>query len=272
MISSVFSLFIPFLKFGIFIGVVWLHIAFGFKPYIATYLIITDLIKRIRYNIKNKNDRKFDKYGFHLYCGLGGSGKTLSIVNQLREYREKYPKLCIATNFNCELADKKIEKWQDLIEIENPYGQEYGVVFAFDEIHLTLNSQSFKSRPDSLLEYISQQRKLRKQILASSQVFTRVDKILREQTNLVIECSNIFGRWVFLKAFDTEEYLINAELKDNGIKKRRRRWRKNFIATNKIFSLYDTHEVMKPLLKEKTEEELRQETLTRKAINILTQK
>lgn len=231
---------------------------FGLKPYKFLYLTLKDLIKKIKYNIKHKGDREFNKYGFHLYCGLGGKGKTLSIVKQLEEYRKQYPKLWIVTNFKCELANQHMDSWQDLVEIENPNGIQYGVVFAFDEIHLTLNSDSFKSRPDDLLEYISQQRKLRKQILASAQVFTRVDKILREQTNVVIECNNLFGRWVFNKAFLTEEYLVNAELKDNGIRRRQRAWRKNFIATDSLYKLYDTHEVMKPLFKNKTKAELYQ--------------
>ncbi len=236
MFSFIFSL----LKFIFVIVLIFFHIYFGTKPYKAVFYIISDIYVRIIERIKFKGDLPFPHYGFWLYCGLGGSGKTLSIVERLKEYKEKYPKLYIATNFKCELADVKIESWHDLIDIENPLGSQYGVVFAFDEIHLTLNSQGFKNRPDSLLEYISQQRKLRKQILASSQVFTRVDKILREQTNVVIECINIGGRWVFQKAFATEDYLINSDLKDNGIRKRTRLWRRNFIANKKIFDLYET--------------------------------
>lgn len=241
---------------------------FGAKPYIFLYLTFRDLLKKIKYNIKHKEEKKFNKYGFHIYCGLGGKGKTLSIVKQLEEYREQYPKLWIVTNFKCQLADQHLNSWEDLVNIENPNGIEYGVVFAFDEIHLTLNSDSFKSRPDDLLEYISQQRKLRKQILASAQVFNRVDKVLREQTNLVIECNNLFGRWVFNKAFLTEEYLLNAELKDNGIRKRQRAWRKNFIATDSLYKLYDTHEVMKPLFKNKSKSEI----LQTRMINEITKK
>lgn len=240
---------------------------FGLKPYHFFYLAIKDIIKKIYKNIKNKNDRPFDKYGFHLYCGLGGKGKTLSVVHQLKQYRERYPKLWIVTNFKCDLADQHMTNWKDLIEIENPNGVKYGVVFAFDEIHLTLNSDGFKSRPDDLLEYISQQRKLHKQILATAQVFTRVDKVLREQTNIVIECNNILGRWVFNKAFLTEEYLVNAELKDNGMRRRRRAYRNNFIATNSLYNLYDTHEVMKPLFKQKTNKEINEAKALNNLIN-----
>lgn len=256
MFSMLFGMLMFVVKAGFILGLIAMTFFFGYRPYLAIALAISDTFKKIKENKKNPHERYFNNYGFWLYCGLGGTGKTLSIVKKLLEYRQKYPKLWIVTNFECKLADQKLNSWKDLIEIENPNGIEYGVVFAFDEIHLTLNSQNFKSRPDDLLEYISQQRKLHKQILGSAQVFTRVDKVLREQTNMVVECKNLFGRWVFNKGFTTEDYLINAELKDQGTRKRPRAFRFDFIATKSLYDLYDTFEIMKPLMKEKSKAEM----------------
>lgn len=250
---NVINILLPFLFLIFIIAIVTFFIVFKHKPLHLLLLIFKDIYTHIK-NKKNEENQVFPFYGFWLYCGLGGSGKTLSMVQKISELKEKYPKLWVVTNFTTVLADERLNSWEDLINIENPHGSEYGVLFAFDEIHLTLNSDNYRKRPEQLLEYISQQRKLRKLILGSSQVFMRVDKVLREQSNLVIDCRTYFKRWNFQRAYRTEDYLINGELRDKGSRKRDTVWKKNFIATDKIRSLYDTYEVMKPLIKKDNEE------------------
>lgn len=61
----------------------------------------------------------FRGYGFWCYCGLGGSGKTLSMVNQLIKIKKKYPDVKILTNFNFDYSDGKIESWRDLLNTTN---------------------------------------------------------------------------------------------------------------------------------------------------------
>ncbi len=266
---------------------------------------IITFIFAIPYSIKDfilLNKKEFRGYGFHLYCGLGGSGKTLSIVNYLLLLRRKYPKLKIYTNFYFTEGDGIIKNWSDLINITNyetieideseykrlcflkPRKEEkefykkeveclneetgeiqkifkyykiinHGVVFGFDEIHMTLSSDNWKSRPDDLLYYISQQRKMHKQIVASSQVFTRIDKTLREQTNFVVDCKSfLMGRLCSNKYYYTEEYLANDEKKDKGPRKRKFKKYRIFIAVDKIRNAYDTEEIMKELKLGKSKE------------------
>lgn len=262
----------------------FINIILGFKPLICFYFVVLDFIKR---------DRKiFRGYGFLVFVGLGGSGKTLSMVNYLREQKKKYPKVKIFTNFDCIYSDGKIDSWVDIIDAENfetieidkkeydrlvlnndisniySVGSDgadgepvlyykkvhYGVIFGFDEIHLTFNSTKWQDCPENFLEYISQQRKLHKQIISTSQVFNRIDKKLREQTNYVIDCKCIASRWVFNRYFRTCDYLVNSELGDNGIKKRRRSKRNNFISYNSLYYSYDTNQVLCELRKGKSEE------------------
>lgn len=223
----------------------------------------------------------FRGYGFWGFVGLGGSGKTISIVDYLIMMREKYPKVKILTNFECSVSDGKINSWRDLLEVENKEiveitEKEYykykkwnrkniwievtddelfffeeknnGVIFGFDEIHLTFESTRWEDAPDNLLDYISQQRKLHKQIVASSQVFTRINKKLREQTNFVIECrSFLLGRLVVNKYYHTAEYIANDEKFDKGSRKRKTVKRDVFIAYDHIRDKYDTEEIMKDL-------------------------
>ncbi len=223
----------------------------------------------------------FRGYGFWGFVGLGGSGKTISIVDYLILMREKYPKVKILTNFECSVSDGKINSWQDLLEVENKeiveitekeyykykkwkrkkiwievidnelfffYEKNNGVIYGFDEIHLTFESTKWEDAPDNLLDYISQQRKLHKQIVASSQVFTRINKKLREQTNFVIECKSfLMGRLVVNKYYNTAEYIANDEKFDKGSRKRRTVKREVFIAYDEIREKYNTEEIMKEL-------------------------
>lgn len=232
---------------ALFVLLYWLK----FKPIIAVALALYDFIRM--------DKKRFRGYGFWLYCGLGGSGKTLSMVEYLNRMRKKYPAVKIYTNFNYKYADGFINSWQDLIDYDN--GDD-GIIFGFDEIHLTFASQKWQDCPDNMLDYISQQRKLHKQIVASSQVFTRIDKKLREQTNFVIECKSMFmGRWVFNRAFNTTEYLANDEKGDRGARKRRRAWRYSFIAYDKIRQSYDTMQLMKELQHGKPEKVMIRDSL-----------
>lgn len=76
---------------------------------------------------------------------------------------------------------------------------EYGVVFLIDEIHLELNSLESKNVDIEVMVEISQQRKQRKHIVGTSQVFMRMAKPLREQIYDVILCRGFFGLIQFNK-------------------------------------------------------------------------
>lgn len=250
---------------------------------------IKNLIKTIPIFIKDLiiMDRDvFRGYGFWCYCGLGGSGKTISMVRYLDEMHEKYPQLLILTNFDYSGANRKITSWRDLTEVTNiqidkieekkylkfkknkTYKEKdlwievntdnmeleyyvrrnHGVLYGFDEIHLTFESTKWEDAPSNLLDYISQQRKYHKQIVSTSQVFTRIDKKLREQTNFVIEChSYLLGRLVTNKYYLTPEYISNGEKFDKGNRKRKTKKRLSFIAYDEIRHKYNTEEIMKDL-------------------------
>ena len=284
------SIFFTFFKIMIcfFVGLL-IFLDFAKKGFIHNFIF--KFIEAFPYFIKDfitMDKKEFRGYGFHIFCGLGGSGKTISIVNYLLAMKQKYPKLKIYTNFFFPAGDGIIKNWKDLIEITNyeeieilkeeyeklkkykpnKEGKEFyikdekffkiinhGVLFGFDEIHMTLNSDKWKDRPDDLLYYISQQRKMHKQIVASSQVFTRIDKILREQTNFVVECNSfLLGRLVVNRYYHTEEYIANDEKKDKGNKKRKVAKYNIFIAKDFIRNSYDTEEIMKDLKLGKSKE------------------
>lgn len=266
--------------FAIFIIFNIVNLLTGF--YLSKFLIkFIQALPLFILDIYRMDKTVFRGYGFWGFVGLGGSGKTLSIVDYLIIMREKYPKVKILTNFECSVDNGKILSWRDLLEIENKEiveisESEYykfkkwkrkniwieiidgelfffeeknnGVIFGFDEIHLTFESTKWEDAPDNLLDYISQQRKLHKQIVASSQVFTRINKKLREQTNYVIECKSfLMGRLVVNKYYNTAEYIANDEKFDKGSRKRKTVKCEVFIAYDEIREKYNTEEIMKDL-------------------------
>lgn len=251
------------------------------KFFVSLPLFIKDIIR--------SDKGVFRGFGFWSFCGLGGSGKTLSMVEYISRIKKRYKNVLVLSNFNLSLADGKIKSWKDLLDITNintyeikrkeydkrkKWGQKHvfmtldsnntihykktvndGVIFAFDEIHLTFESTKWQDAPSNLLDYISQQRKYHKQIVASSQVFTRIDKKLREQTNYVIECRSIFrGRLVINSYYKTTEYIANGEKMDKGTRKRKVAKRYVFVGYDNIRNKYNTEQIMKELRTSKSSE------------------
>lgn len=168
--------------------------------------------------------------GLVVFCGAQGTGKTYSAVNYVYNLLEKYPKCKICTNLAlkdfpiitfAEFVNNNIETYNNLIEVLgekaeqamfelykqnnrifefvdnddfSKYGNgENGMIFLVDEIQLYLNSLQSKNINLDVITQISQQRKQRKHIVCTSQVFGRMAKPLREQFSNVIVCKNYLG-------------------------------------------------------------------------------
>lgn len=192
---------------------------------------ISDLIHYLKYG------RSFAEYGLTMYCGRQGGGKTVAMTEYLERMRKKFPKVKIVTNYGYLQEDFPMNSWEDIFTIRNG---EDGVIFAIDEIQNEYNSNDWKNFPEGLLSEITQQRKQKIKIVATSQVFTRVAKPLREQTFEVVECVTIAGRWTFTKAFDASDYnhvIENPEKKA----KLRRLYRRNFVQDRRIREVFDSY-------------------------------
>lgn len=244
-----FSVFLPPLIIAsAVVGSIVLLILFGTSVFKAFPLFIADCFKLIGKRIDGE-DVPFSMYGVYLYNGLGGNGKTISIVRKARELKEQYPKLLVMANFHTDVADKFFDKWEDILYTENIIdGVNHGVLILFDEMHLTLNSQGWQNAPDELLEYISLQRHLHKCIFGSAQEWKRVSKIIREQVNYIVDCkSYLKGRLIVNKTYTPENYMINGEQKGAGMRKRPRESKECFVGTDELRQLYDTDEIVKGL-------------------------
>jgi len=132
----------------------------------------------------------FREYGVHMIAGEQGSGKTITLVYMLNRWKRMYPRLQVHTNFNYVYQDAPIDHWHDLIDNTNGI---YGVVDCIDEIQNWFNSLESKDFPVEMITEITQQRKQRRAILTTSQVFSRVSKPIREQTYFLYMPITLFG-------------------------------------------------------------------------------
>lgn len=122
---------------------------------------------------------------------------------------------------------------------------EYGVVIFVDELHLELNSLESKNVDIEIMIEISQQRKQRKKIIGTSQIYFRLAKPLREQVFDIVDCRNFFGCLQYNRSIDgfkTREE--NGKLKYEV--KKRTIW---FHRTD-MYNRYDTYAKMKRYNKE----------------------
>lgn len=83
------------------------------------------------------------------------------------------------------MSEFSIFNGDDLAKYSNG---EFGVIYLIDEIQLYFNSLKSKNINPEVMVQISQQRKQRKHIVATSQVFGRMAKPLREQFSSVLVC------------------------------------------------------------------------------------
>lgn len=195
-----------------------------------------------QYNVafKKEHPEYFDPDGIIVFCGGQGAGKTLSAVQYVQHLCERYPKVKVCTNMTLSLPDHiEIYPWTGVecfTDISNGYA---GVIYLIDEIHLEFNSLESKKMDSGIFTIVSQQRKQRKHIVGTSQVFNRIAKPFREQFKYAVSCNNIFGLLQINTLVDAKNATEkDGELVASSIKK--------YIWWHKpeLYSSYDTYAVM----------------------------
>lgn len=209
------------------------------KEYLVKELNVSQGIQAHIWKLKNRKPGEMTTTGINIFCGPQGSGKSLSMIHYAEKIIKDYPKAIVVTNidFNFECPNEviKYQGFEDF-KIENGI---FGVIYLLDEIHLILNSLESKGVPLSIIVELSQQRKQRKLILGTSQVYSRMAKPLREQIKNVIICKNYFGIFQFnylIDAFNTAEK--DGELKFAKLKT------SFFFHRKEDYTNYDTYKKM----------------------------
>ena len=194
--------------------------------------------------IDSKDKDMYRASGVSIYCGWQGSGKTLSAVKHVNNLLVKYPKAILVTNLNIDnkYLKNKIISFSDhdklhelLVSVENG---KYGVIYLIDEIHTYFNALESKNIPPYIFTEISQQRKQRKCIIGTSQLFLRMAKPFREQANYMIMCKTYLNLFTFNKVYDAHTLTTDASgaLLGRPIK------RGFFFHSQRLRDMYDTYQ------------------------------
>lgn len=211
-----------------------------FLPYDLFRWYLYDLL-----NAKNK-EKVFDPYGFTIFVGPQGAGKTTAMVHYCWMKKQKYPDCVLVTNFKCSFADHQMNDWHDFLNIRN--GTQ-GVIFAIDEIHSEYSSANWQDFPESILSEISQQRKQKIKIVATSQMFSRVAKPIREQAFSVILCRTYYGRLTSCKEYDAARFVTSGDSAYTIKKGVKPIWRNWFVQSNEFRETFDTYEKIERMSK-----------------------
>lgn len=204
-----------------------------YKRKSVLYRLLYEFPKRIAQDIVNRNPDEFKEYGLHMVCGEQGSGKTISVVEMLLRMKEIYPRVKIRTNMFYKYEDAEIKDWKDLIKNENG---EYGQIEVLDEIQTWFSSIESKNFPPEMLTEISQQRKQRKMLIGTAQVFSRIAKPIREQTTFVYCPMTLLGCLTIVRKtkpeyWDDEKQVFKRYIKTYF-----------FVHSDKIRNAFDTYE------------------------------
>lgn len=199
-------------------------------------------VANFRHKFKKTHPTYFNPEGLLVFCGSQGSGKTLSAVQYVKKVCELYPKCILVTNTDIKglPTTTKVVQYEgieSLTSIEN--GQD-GVLYFIDEIHLEFNSLESKNVPIEVMIEVSQQRKQRKHIVGTSQVYMRMAKPLREQIKNVVICKNFFHSIQFNRLIDGDSAVEkNGKLVFDTVKY------SIWFHSPDLYNAYDTYAKMK---------------------------
>ena len=207
---------------------------------------LIDLAKYKR-NFRKENPEYFYPEGLLVFCGSQGSGKTLSAVQYVKKLCIEYPRAILVTNtkINGLPAHTAVVPYDGIKSLTSHENGLCGVIYFIDEIHLEFNSLESKNVPIEVMIEVSQQRKQRKHIIGTSQVYMRMAEPLREQIKNVVICKNFFKCIQFNRLIDGESaYEENGKLKFDTVKN------VVWFHSPKLYNSYDTYAKMKRYRKE----------------------
>lgn len=177
--------------------------------------------------------------GSRVYKGFQGSGKTLSMVKYAQDLAKKYPECLVFANLN-------IKGIKNFIYIENDDILKYaltvkrgarGVLVLLDEAHLYFNKKNGISL--DVLTCISQQRKDRRRLVFSSQIWEELDISLRKQVKEIVSCHCLFGKFQCNTISDGES-LTYDKMQGAYVAKKIRT--EIFKHNNELYDSYDTYQ------------------------------
>lgn len=191
-------------------------------------------------------------FGIRIYDGVQGSGKSLSMIYDMREIYNAFDDVTIITNIDLNLPEgveyTYYESVQGLIDAitEVEVLKKRHVIVIIDE-GLTYFAENGGIDP-ALMNKITQNRKNRRFIMISTQKFTRLNNRLRDFSLETVQCGHFANIQINKVRDDTKLHWDKEEMDFVGDKKFTYIFKRN----NELFSLYDTNQIIKLDTKTKT--------------------
>ena len=175
--------------------------------------------------------------GSRVYKGFQGSGKTLSMVKYAIDLSKAYPNCEVFSNFIIKGIENfnYVESDEDLKYALGLRNGTDGVLVLLDEAHLYFGKKSGISL--DVLTAISQQRKDRRRIVFSSQIWEELDISLRKQVKEIVSC-HCLGGMIQINTISDGETLSYDKLAGEYVAKKIRT--EIFKHNIQLYNSYDT--------------------------------
>ena len=144
--------------------------------------------------------KEMKPYGVYCYCGKQGKGKTYSVIEFLRNNKDK--KIYANINSLKGIDYTYFNGFEELLKLR----EEHDCIIVFDEIFTALTKASKINT--EVLDFLSQMRKRRIIFITTAQEWLEINMTLRRYCRYQIECNmiSIFGYPILIKQmYDAEQ-------------------------------------------------------------------
>lgn len=189
--------------------------------------IFVSFPKQLTYDFLSQDPNDFSEFGIYMVVGEQGSGKSMTAIYLMEKWRELYPNLKVYTNMGYKHEDGELNHWKELISRKNGT---FGIVNVIDDLKAWWSNRDSGKLPPEVMGEICQQRKQKKALIGTIQVFSECPKELRSQTHFIyvpktyLNCLTIVRKTKakyydpekdkFKKYFGTFFYIHNKRLRD----------------------------------------------------------
>lgn len=213
---------------------------------------IIDYLKLRYWDYKNPRPERLKDVD--VFCADTGEGKTVSMVYYAQLLKKQFDAK-LFSNCGIKNQDGEIKSVEDMIA--TPHNS----IICLDEINNIMNCQKWKDVDPAIFSILTQHRHLWKKVICTAQNFDEMHIGFRRHANIIIDVNNWGGRWFFWKAYKRSGFIQLQKMNEQThslefieeFENKKILWRNSFVATNEIFDLYDTYELVDFLTSSKTD-------------------
>lgn len=175
--------------------------------------------------------------GSRVYYGFQGNGKSLSMVKYAFDIKRAFPESVIFSNMLLYGIDYHfLENDNDVAKALKFSNGQKGVLILLDEAHLYFNKKTGISL--DVLTAISQQRKDRRRIVFSTQIWEELDISLRKQVKEIVKCKRFLN--MIIMTVSNGETLHYDKLEGNYVADKM--WTEIYKMNDRYYKRYNTYQ------------------------------